>query len=308
MVDSKKQPHVIVLILTYNGKHLLEDSLSSYMENNYSNFHIVVIDNGSIDGTKAYVEDNYPEVSLIRLENNRGYSGGFNFGLEHAINNLNADYVLVTNDDVVADSNLVSELVKVAETDSDIGFVTGKVYFSDVNGNKNILQTVGKKSDSISIVGDHIGGKEEDEGQYDRIEERDFIDDVFTLVRREVIEETKGYDLNFFLQYEEADWQLRSRHLGYKIYFTPYAKLWHKVGMSTGGSESPLRHFNSKRNQILLVERHGSDTQRLVFLLRRIFYSLPIWLVRYTVRVRPDLIIATFAGTISGLLWLVKQD
>ena len=198
MENREKQPYVIVLILTYNGKHLLEDSISTYLSNTYSNFDIVVIDNGSGDGTKEYVEKHFPEVSVIRLEENRGYSGGFNFGLDYSINQKNASYVLVTNDDVKVDKNLINELVKVAEKDLNIGFVTGKVYFYDIKGKKNILQTVGKKSDSISIVGQDIGGNEEDFGQHDVIAERDFVDDVFTLVRKEVISKTKGYDEIFF--------------------------------------------------------------------------------------------------------------
>ena len=55
---SNKYPFVVVLILTYNGKHLLKDSVSSYLKNNYENFQIVIIDNGSSDGTKEYVEEN----------------------------------------------------------------------------------------------------------------------------------------------------------------------------------------------------------------------------------------------------------
>ena len=94
-----------MLILTYNGKTLLEDSIKSYSENSYSNFRIVVIDNGSTDGTKEYVQEQFPYVSLIRVENNRGYSGGFNVGIKYAIDEMNADYVLITNNDVIVDQS-----------------------------------------------------------------------------------------------------------------------------------------------------------------------------------------------------------
>ena len=81
MTDS---PYVIVLILTYNGKHLLEESIISYLKNSYLNFEVVVIDNGSTDGTQEYVRENHPEVTLLRIDKNRGYSGGFNFGIEYS--------------------------------------------------------------------------------------------------------------------------------------------------------------------------------------------------------------------------------
>jgi hypothetical protein len=128
-MEDSNIPNVVVLVLTYNGKNLLYECLSSYLQNDYKNFEIVVIDNGSSDGTETYVRKKFPKVSLLRLEENRGYSGGFNFGLNYAVSEKKADYVLVTNNDVKVDKLLISELVNVAEKDEMIGFVTGKVYF-----------------------------------------------------------------------------------------------------------------------------------------------------------------------------------
>ncbi|MFW6224676.1 MAG: glycosyltransferase family 2 protein, partial [Bacteroidota bacterium] len=83
------QPSIIGLILSYNGKHLLEEAIPSYLDNDYSNFEVVVIDNGSTDGTKEWVNKNYPEVEVLRTEKNLGYAGGFNFGMEAAFNQRN---------------------------------------------------------------------------------------------------------------------------------------------------------------------------------------------------------------------------
>ena len=176
-------PKVVILILSYNGKYLLEDSISSYLSNDYPNFSIVVIDNGSTDGTQEYVKENYPKVSVLRLEKNRAYSGGFNFGLNHAFNEVKADYVLVTNNDVKADKKVISELVKVAQSDDRIGFVTGKAYYFD---HPDILQTVGKKEHPIYWNGGHIGNRERDEGQYDAVSERYFADDIYIIVSKKM--------------------------------------------------------------------------------------------------------------------------
>ena len=72
---KSQEPFVIVLILSYNGRELLEDSIGSYLKNNYSNFEVMVIDNGSTDGTEHYILKNFPEAKVLRLEKNRGYSG-----------------------------------------------------------------------------------------------------------------------------------------------------------------------------------------------------------------------------------------
>jgi len=308
MNDKKGYPYVIVLILSYNGKHLLRESLPSYLENEYPNFDVVVIDNGSIDGTKKYVEKYFPRASVQRLEKNRGYSGGFNFGLEYAVHERNADYILVTNDDVWADRKVIEELVKIAEKDHKIGFVTGKVYFYNLKGNKNILQTVGKKLKSPPCFTDHIGLGEEDIGQYDDVAERFLCDDVFMLVRNEVVEKTKGYDEDFFLHHEEVDWQLRSRCLGYKIYYTPHAKLWHKVGMSTGGLGSPLRHFYYVKNEILIIKKHGTHKQFGRYLFKNIFYFMPKFFFLNLLQKRPDLLIAYFKGIISGFIFVLGNS
>ena len=277
--DSEKHPKVVVLILSYDGKFLLEDAVGSYLDNNYANFEVVVIDNGSVDGTEEYVEETFPEARVIRLEKNRGYSGGFNFGLKYAFDQAQADYVLITNNDVKVDPNIIAELVKTAETDEKIGFVTGKAYYYD---RPDTLQTVGKYEDPIKWNGEHIGGREVDRGQYDEVAERCFIDDIFMLVSQKLYRETGGYDTAFFFQAEEYDWQARAKARGYKIMYTPHAKLWHKESM-TVGKQSAFKAYCDSRNPMLVILRYKSPSY-----FRRYFWQL-------------------FRGTVKGFLVAIKQ-
>jgi len=249
---NNHKPFVIVLILSYNGKHLLEDSISSYLANDYPNFEIVVIDNGSTDGTKEWVAKNYPDVFVLRTENNLGYSGGFNFGLDYAFNKKNADYVLITNNDVKADSKVISELVKVAETDPMIGFVTGKVYYYDM---PDTLQTVGYNTDPIMWVKGHKGQKQKDVGQFDTIEELELSDDIFMLVTNNLYNAVGGYNTEFKFQGEQMDWQIRAKKIGFKIFYTPSAKIWHKESMTIGKS-SPFKTYYDVRNTLIIVIMH----------------------------------------------------
>jgi len=297
-------PKVIVLILSYNGKRLLDDSISSYLENDYPNFKVVVIDNGSTDGTKEYVQKNFPEAKVIRIEKNRGYSGGFNFGLDYAFKKSDADYVLVTNNDVKADKEVITQLVKVAETDKKIGFVTGKVYYFD---KPNILQTVGKKEDPIRWKGCHIGNREVDKGQYDKVEERQFCDDIFWLVRKDLYKKTGGYDTTFFLQSEDYDWQARAKKIGYKIMYTPFAKIWHKESM-TIGKRSPLKAFYDARNPMLVILLHKSpDFFRTYFWLhfrRDVFRSSLVSLKKGRISVA----FSKWQGFFSGIVWGMRNN
>ena len=297
-----KTPRVLVLILTFNGRHLLEESLPSYLANDYENFGVVVIDNGSRDDIQEWVQLSYPTVHVLRSDRNLGYSLGFNLGLDYAFNSQKADYAIVTNDDVRADPKVIAELVKVAESDSKIGFVTGKVYYYD---DPNKLQTVGKHEDPIRWNGGHIGNREIDQGQYDKVSERAFVDDVYTLVRRELYYETGGYDGTFKFECEEYDWQARAKNLGYKIYFTPHAKLWHKVSM-TLGKGSPILTFYDVRNPMIVLLKYKDP---LFF--RRYFRLHVKEAVRASLvamkQLRPLVSLAVWRGLFSGVTWGVRH-
>jgi GT2 family glycosyltransferase len=292
-------PFVVVLILSYNGKHLLEESIRSYLNNEYREFNVVVIDNGSTDRTKEWIEQTFPGIFVLRTEKNLGYSGGFNLGLDYAFNQKHADYVLITNNDVKADSKAILEFIKVAESDSMIGFVTGKVYYYD---EPDTLQTVGKYEDPIRWNGEHIGNREIDRGQYDQVTERIFADDIFTLISRKLYIDTRGYDTTFQFQAEEYDWQARAKKLGYKIYYTPYAKIWHKDSM-TIGKRSAFKAFYDARNPMLVILKHKSPE----FFRKYFWQHLKISVVRSSLvtikQLRPVVAFATWRGFFSGLIW-----
>lgn len=296
-------PRVTVLILTYNGIHLLDDSISSYLAQDYNNFEVCVVDNGSRDNTVEYVKERYPEVTVLRTEKNLGYSGGLNFGMKYAFEEKKSDFVLVTNNDVKADSKVISELVKVAMTDEKIGFVTGKVYYYD---QPDVIQTVGKQEHPIRWNGGHIGNGEIDNGQYDKIEERYFSDDIFTLVRKSLYDEIGGYDTDFKFQGEEYDWQARAKARGYKIVYTPYAKIWHKESM-TIGKASAFKLFYDSRNPMLVILKHKSpDYFRKFFWLhfREDIVHTSLVVLK---RLRFGVFFSIWAGFFSGIFWGIKK-
>jgi GT2 family glycosyltransferase len=294
---------VIVLILSYNGVHLLNESISSYLTNDYPEFKVIVIDNGSTDGTKEWIERTFRGITVLRTEKNLGYSGGFNFGLDYAFNKKQTDYVLITNNDVKADFRVISELVKVAESDPLIGFVTGKVYYYD---NPDTLQTIGKHEDSIRWNGEHVGNKEIDKGQYDKITERIFADDIFMLTSKKLYLDIGGYDPTFRFQSEEYDWQARGKKLGYRIFYTPYAKIWHKDSMTIGRS-SALKAYYDARNPMLVILKHKSpEFFRKYFwqhLRKDVFKSSLVSLKQ----LRPKVSLAIWSGFLSGIIWGLKN-
>ena len=301
--QSKIDPSVLVLILSYNGKELLDECISSYLHNDYPNFKTVVIDNGSTDNTKEWVEKNYPEVFVLRTERNLKYSGGLNFGMEYAFGKEKADYVLITNNDVKADKNLISELVKVAITEPEIAFTIGKVYYYDF---PNTFQTIGKKYHPFLWNGGHIGQKEIDNGQYDEIEERAWCDDIYWLVKREIWEKTGGYDTEFAFQGEDFDWQVRAKQLGYKIMYTPNAKLWHKESI-TIGKTSPFKAYYDARNPLIVHMRYRKKEEYKSIIREKLKVYMKIT-AKSLIKVRFHYIIKIWSGFFSAIKWGYKNN
>lgn len=298
-----ESPKVTVLILSYNGKELLKDSVSSYLANDYPNFEVAVIDNGSVDGTKEFVKKEFPKAKVVRLEKNRGYSGGFNFGLEYAFDKSQSKYAIITNNDVKADSKVISELVKVAEMDEMNGFVTGKVYYFE---NPDTFQTVGKYEHPIYWNGWHIGSKEKDEGQYEEIAERFFADDIYTLVSKKMYDEIGAYDTNFLFQSEEYDWQARAKQKGYKIMYSPGSKIWHKESMTIGKQSAFKAYFDARNPMIVIMKYKSPEFFKKFFWQHFKMDVLKSSLVRIK-KLRPYVALKMWMGLFSGLRWGFKN-
>ncbi len=299
---SIRSPYVIVLMLSYNGKKLLDEALSSYINNTYDNFKIILIDNGSTDSTTSYVKVRFPNVEVITLNENKGYSGGFNVGLDYAFNNENADYVLVTNNDVKADLNLISELVDTADSNDKVGFVIGKVYFYE---KKQMLQSVGKKHDSIYWSAGHIGDREIDTGQYDSNQERDWCDDIYWLVSSDLYSKTGGYDTEFRFQAEDYDWQVRAKKEGFKIFYNYKAKLWHKDSV-TIGKNSAFKSYYDFRNPLIVHMKYRKWSEYKYYLFRKI-RMLIISSLKSIFNFRFYFLFMSWKGFLSAIMWGIKN-
>ena len=299
-----KYPKVYIITLNWNGKDDTMECVQSLKKLNYPNFQIVVVDNGSTDGSVSMLKAEYPSLTII--ENGQefsGYAEGFNAGLRYAARE-GADYFLIVNNDTSVDPNMLNELVSEAEQDCRIGFVSGKVYFYNES---NRLQGIGAKSHPLFIRGELLGYEKLDQGQYDEIQEFDFVDDVFLLVRRAVFEEVGGYDPAFFLMYEETDWCVRVRRAGFRIIYNPKAKIRHKGNRDPLTGIDTTHLFYLTRNQIVFMYRHSSPWHFRRFLLALLISITPrkIW---YFMKINKFSLSYTYLyGLSSGMLWVMRQ-
>ena len=270
--DSRAEPKVVIVILNWNGKNLTAECLESLMEIDYCNYKILLVDNGSTDGSQEYFRDRYPEIELVENGENLGFAEGSNVGVRRAMD-CQADYVLLLNNDTITHERFLSELVRAAEYDSGIGFVGPKIYFYDCHGQRDIIACAGGRINLWIGKARNIGVREKDTGQYEDTKIVDWMPGTCLLARRDVIQRIGLLDSTFFAYMEDIDWCVRGRRAGYTSAFVPKAKIWHKVSASGGA----LRYrYYFTRNQFWLMKKHASGKQYLSFLVY--YFFVQFWI------------------------------
>jgi hypothetical protein len=246
-----KNPKCSVIVLNYNSKLYLKNCLDSLSKQNYPNLEIIVVDNASTDDSIKIVR-NYPKIKLIKNKLNLGFAGGDNVGIRKS----KGKYVVIVDTDTLADENWISELIKVAEMDEKIGVVGGKVYHLLSGGKKsNIIQYAGGKLHkflNFYLFTTKIGYGKKDMGQYEKIKETDFAHGCAFLIKRSVIDKIGLMDEKYFMYGEETDWHYRAREMGYKVFYSPGAKIWH-FGSPGVGKVSYKKTYYIQRSNIRLV-------------------------------------------------------
>ena len=220
----------------------LEVCLKSVLAQNYGNLEVIVVDNGSTDGSIEYVRSKFQgRVKLIVNAENVGFAKGNNIGFEAA----SGKYVIALNNDTEVDCNWVSSLVEIAEANRDVGMLASKIlsFF-----NREEIDCVGHLvyPDGLSRG---RGRGEIDQGQYDRIDEVAFPSGCAAFYRKEMLGEIGYFDDEFFIYVEDTDLGMRGRLAGWKCLYVPTAVVYHKYSATMGGY-SPRKAFLVERNRI----------------------------------------------------------
>lgn len=244
---------VYIIVLNWNGKEDTLDCLRSLRSTDYARYKIVLVDNGSQDGSVDAVRDGFPEAEIIEIGKNLGFAGGNNVGIEYAVK-AGADYVFLINNDTTVHPDYLKELVAVAESDPGIGAAGSKIYY---HSEPDRIWFAGGKINWLKNKGEHIGLDEIDQGQYDQVREVGYLTGCALLVKREVIEQVGVLEDDYFLYYEDADYSLRIQNAGYKTVYVPSSKIYHKVSRSTKPGSSSYVYYHV-RNGLVNARRNGS--------------------------------------------------
>jgi GT2 family glycosyltransferase len=251
-------PLVYIIVLNYNGREDTLECISSLFRLDYPKFKVLMVDNASSDGTVDAVRNTFPQAEVLQNEKNLMYAGGNNAGIGLALER-GADWVLLLNNDTVADGRLLSEFMDAADAHPDAGVFGPMIYYyppegggagGGAGGSEAMVGVGGKGGQSKRIwyaggvvklwqgLTAHRGLREEDAGQFDRVEATDYVTGCAMLISRACLDKVGRLDTSYGMYAEDADFSLRARQAGFELLFVPGGKVWHKVSMSAGGEFS----------------------------------------------------------------------
>lgn len=247
------QPSVAIVILNWNGKHHLEQFLPSVLATTYSNYSVIVADNGSTDDSVSYLKENHPQIDIIILEKNFGFAKGYN----EALKLVSADYYMLLNSDVEVQPNWLQPMVEILGEEKNAVTCQPKIL---AYKHRNLFEYAGGSGGWLDLYGYPFArGRifdicEEDKGQFDKTEEVFWASGAAMLIKSEVYHQLKGFDEYFFAHQEEIDLCWRIHLAGYKIFCCPQSVIYHVGGGTLPRGNSKKTFLNFRNNQILLAK------------------------------------------------------
>ncbi len=259
------QPLVYVVVVNWNTAEYTVACFASLQAISYPNYRILVIDNASSDGSPDVIGTAYPDVSLIRLSENFGFTGANNVGFQHALEH-GAAFVYLLNADTRVAPNFLTQAVHTALSDASIGIVGSKVLHAD---RPDTLQSMGLRANlTIGHHGRSFGYDQIDQGQCDHITDVDLLGGCAMMISRACLETVGGFDDAFFAFQEDFDVCLQAKAAGFRVVMSPLSRVWHYGGGSVGGAVSASHMYYNVRNTLRLLGKHRPMSNKAVKLVR----------------------------------------
>lgn len=229
-----KFPAVSIVIANWNGGEVFEDCLASLNKLDYPNWELIVVDNGSSDGTEKYV--------TVKNKENVGFAVANNQGVKRA----KGEYILLLNNDTKVKPDFLTKLVERIEQDNTLGVIQPKILVMD---KPTHLDSVGSFLTATGFL-QHYGFLAKDGKKYNKEMVVFSAKGACLLIRKEVIAKVGLFDADYVSYMEETDFCWRVWLAGYKILYYPKVKILHKVGMTSKRLQQMEVNYHSFKNRI----------------------------------------------------------
>lgn len=268
---QREDPSVTVIIIHHCGREILHQCLESLFGSHYNNFKVILVDNGSKDGSVEYVKKLYHgKLEVIRSEANLGFVKGCNLGLR----NVQSKYAVLLNDDTAPDSAWLRFLVDISEKDPSIGACQPKVKSLM---NTNYFEYSGACGGMLDVYGTPLcRGRifdltEIDKGQYDTVAEVFWASGAAMFLRTKVIRETGLLDKMLYAHMEEIDLSWRMQLLGYHVVCVPQSIVYHVGGATWANRPIEEQLYLKHRNNLILMLKNYATHNLIRFFAVRMF-------------------------------------
>lgn len=249
---------VAIIILNWNAYDDTFECLKSLEHLTYPYFHVFLVDNASQDNSFDKLQEDYKEgkfnvpITFIQTGANLGFAGGNNVAIKKAYNQ-GYQYFWMLNNDTVVDPNALTPLVEALEKDKQVGIVGSKIYYYGTNR----VWFAGGTINLYTGKSKHIGLNQQDNPIFNIQKEVDYITGCSLFFRKEIIELVGYMSEDYFLYYEETEWNIRVRKKGFKIVYIPRSIVYHKVSSSSGSGKNlaPYLDYYDLRNCYVMVHR-----------------------------------------------------
>lgn len=264
---------VAIVILNWNGEKYLQQFLPSVLATQFSDFKVVVADNGSTDHSVQFMQTHYPDIQLIRFDKNLGFAKGYN----EALRQIDATYYAILNSDVEVTADWIQPMVHLLDGNPKIAACQSKLLsYSE----KNKFEYAGGAGGWIDKYGYPFAkGRifdycEEDKGQYDEVEPIFWASGAALFIRSSVFHEMQGFDEYFFAHQEEIDLCWRIQLAEYQIYACPKSVVYHVGGGTLPKGNSLKTYLNFRNNRIMLYKNLRWGRRLWVLSFRNLLDSL----------------------------------
>ena len=256
---------VAIVILNYNGKAHLTQFLPFVVKYSHPH-HIVIADNGSTDDSVIFIKQNYPSIHLIEIEENLGFTGGYNY----ALNFLDQDILVLLNSDVEVTPNWISPILLMMENDNSIAACQPKLLSFDQRSRFEYAGAAGGFIDKLGFPfcrGRVFQIMESDTGQYNNSTRIFWASGACMFIKNELFKSIGGFDEDFFAHMEEIDLCWRLQNAGFSIYYNGDSKVYH-VGGGTLSKANPNKTYYNFRNGLSMLIKNEKQG--------RLWWKLPL--------------------------------